>query len=94
MKSIIQDTKQCWFCGTTQGLHLHHIYGAAKRKTSDNNGFVVYLCAFHHNMGGNGKCVHQCRAMDLKLKRACQAEYEKEHTRAEFMQLIGRNYLD
>jgi hypothetical protein len=30
----------------------------------------------------------------MKLKMECQREYERHHTRAEFMALIGRNYLD
>lgn len=94
MKSIIQSERICWFCGTTKGLHLHHIFGASNKNNSDKNGFTVYLCYMHHNLGGNGKCVHQCREMDLILKRACQAKYEETHTREEFMAIIGKNYCD
>lgn len=94
MKSIIQKTKQCWFCKTGHGLHLHHIFGGANRNASDSNGFTVYLCGYHHNLGGNGKCVHQCREMDLQLKQACQREFEKTHSREEFMSIIHKNYLD
>lgn len=93
MKSILQDDDYCWFCGTTQGLHTHHIYGGANRDKSTQHGFVVRVCGYHHNLGGNGKCVHQCREMDLELKRACQAKYEETHSREDFMKLIGRNYL-
>jgi hypothetical protein len=28
------------------------------------------------------------------LKQHCQMAYEKEHTREDFMALIGKNYLD
>ena len=28
------------------------------------------------------------------LKTMCQKQYEKKHTRKEFMKLIGRNYLE
>jgi hypothetical protein len=31
--------------------------------------------------------------VDLLLKRLCQAVYEIDHSREEFMELIGRNYL-
>lgn len=93
MKSIIQKNKECWFCGKQYGLHLHHIYPGANRNASDKNGFTVYLCAYHHNLGGNGNCVHQCREMDLQLKKVCQRKFEETHSRDEFMQIIGRCYL-
>jgi hypothetical protein len=91
--SIIQDKYECWFCHSKQNLHYHHIYGGANRRTSDEYGFTVYLCAKHHNLGGNGKCVHQCREMDLELKRECQMKFEETHTREEFRTLIGVSYL-
>jgi hypothetical protein len=98
MKELVLQgrKKECWFCGKKDGLHLHEIYfGSANRKISIENGFQVYLCAFHHNLGGLGKCVHECREMDLELKRACQKAYEdKGHTRGEFIGLIGKNYLE
>lgn len=93
MESILNNGKRCFFCGSTQNLHLHHIFGGSNRATSDRNGFTAYVCAFHHNLGGNGKCVHQCREMDLQLKRACQEKYEETHSREEFMHLIRKNYL-
>lgn len=92
VKSILTNKKECWFCGKQYGLHLHHIYhSTALRKISDKNGFTVFLCAEHHNMGKF--CVHNNKEMDLELKRACQEAYEKNHTREEFVQLIGKSYL-
>ncbi len=93
MKSILQEQKECWFCGKQFDLHLHHIYPGANRKVSDKNGFVVYLCAYHHNLGGNGNCVHQCKRMDIELRRACQKKFEETHSKRDFVKLIGRNYL-
>lgn len=94
MKSIIQDKDCCWVCGTTNNLHKHHIfYGTANRKISEQNGFVVKLCARHHNASDQG--VHFNKVLDLNLKQVCQREYESQgHTREEFIKLIGRNYLD
>ena len=92
MDSILQARKECWFCGTTYNLHSHHIYFGANRKNSEKYGFKVWVCAEHHNMGGNGHCVHQCREMDLELKRACQKKFEETHARVEFMRIIGKNY--
>ena len=33
------------------------------------------------------------RQMDLELKKLYQKEYEKEHTRNDFINLIGQSYL-
>lgn len=92
MKSILQNKKECYFCHTTLGLHNHHIYyGSANRKISDKNGFTVWLCARHHNMSNEG--VHFEKRKDIYLKEQCQKKYEESHSRADFMRLIGRNYL-
>lgn len=91
--SIIQHRQECWFCGKRTGLHYHHCFFGSNRKISGEYGFTVYLCAEHHNLGGNGKCVHRCREMDLELKIACQRKYEETHTREEFIKLIGKSYI-
>jgi hypothetical protein len=33
------------------------------------------------------------RQNDLILKRAAQSDFEKEHTREEFISIFGRSYL-
>lgn len=94
MKSIIQKDKECYFCHTTLGLHCHHIFfGSANRKISERNGFKVYLCNRHHENDLKGNDVHHNYEMNLRLKQDCQREYEKTHSRKEFMELIGKNYL-
>lgn len=93
MKSILQEEKRCYVTGDTTGLHRHHIYfGNGRREISEQNGFWVWLRWDLHN--GKQYGVHFNRDLDLKLKRACQQEYEKTHTRQAFVELIGRNYLD
>lgn len=92
MNSIIQTKKECYFCGLTGGLHNHHVYGGRNRTISDINGFTVYLCPEHHNMSKDS--VHMSEKRALILKRNCQKEYEKTHTREQFIALIGRNYLE
>lgn len=89
-KSIMQNEKECWVCKTTQNLHRHHVYGGGCRLVSEHQGFWIWLCAKHHNMSDEG--VHFNRELDIKIKQECQREYEKTHSRAEFMALIGRNY--
>ena len=88
-KSIMQTGKYCYNCGIETGLHLHHIYyGTGKRKISDKTvlpvgcaGVATMLCMMAVNVG-------------TLLKVECQMVFELEHSREEFMKIIGRNYLD
>ena len=92
IKSILQHEKECFVTHRRYGLHKHHIYGGPNRRISEENGFYIYLIPELHNMSDEG--IHFNKEFDLRIKRLCQAEFEKTHTRAEFMALIGRNYLD
>lgn len=100
MKSIIQKERVCYFCGN-HGDHLHHIFYGANRKISDKYGCVVWLCWFHHEHPQCG--VHWTdpnnhevgKANDQKLKRVCQAEWEKRFgTREDFIRIFGRSWYD
>ncbi len=93
MKSIIQKEKRCYLCGTTYNLHEHHcIHGSGNRKNSEKYGLKIWLCAAHHNMSNYG--VHNDAKLDLEIKQMAQKEFEKTHTREEFMKIFGKNYLD
>ena len=37
--------------------------------------------------------VHFNKKLDLKLKQDCQRKFEETHSREEFLEIIGRNYL-
>lgn len=92
MNSILQTEKECFITGATSGLHKHHIYfGNPGRKISEANGFWVWLRHDWHNGASYG--VHFNHHLDLDLKRLCQKEYEKTHSREEFMRFIGKSYL-
>lgn len=92
-KSIMQKEKWCYVCCAVSDLHLHHVFGGtANRRQSDKHGFTVWLCARHHNMSDQG--VHFNRPLDLMLKRRCQELFERNHSREEFMAIIGKNYLE
>lgn len=91
MKSILSSRRECFFCHTPYNLHKHHIYEGRNRQRSEDNGFWVYLCANHHTMGP--QAVHQNTEVNTNLKKLCQRAYEQNHTREEFMELIGINYL-
>lgn len=90
--SILKNDRpyECFVCHQWGDIHLHHVFKGKNRKISDREGFVVHLCADCHN-ALHGKNGHR---MDEYLMQTCQEEFEKTHTREEFMKLIGRNYLD
>jgi hypothetical protein len=90
MKSIIQNKKECFFCGNPN-CYDHHIYFGSNRKVSERHGFKVWLCLDHHTAGKHSP--HQNRETDLYLKKICQEKFEETGTREDFIKLIGRNYL-
>lgn len=88
--SILNNLETCYFCGKPKE-HIHEVYFGRNRQISIKYGFCVGLCAYHHEASNNS--VHKNRKMDLILKRRYQKEYEKTHTRSEFIKLIGENYI-
>lgn len=90
-KSIIQHDKYCFLCFTTIGLECHHIFaGTANKKISEKYGLKIWLCHKCHT-GKDGAQYN--KEINLKLKQTAQMAFEKEHTRAEWMQIIRKNYL-
>jgi hypothetical protein len=93
--SILQDEKVCYFTGSPKNLDCHHIFfGNANRRISDENGFWVWLQHDFHIADSPNNTPHNNVDVDLHLKRECQKKFEETHSREEFMELIGRNYLD
>lgn len=98
-QSIISNERKCYISGRTDWLELHHVFGGtANRKISDKYGFWVYLNHYWHNeppceqnMGVGG--VHFNPKLRLKLEQDCQRKFEENHSREEFVNLIGRNFL-
>ena len=89
--SILNNLDRCFFCGKPAEC-IHEVYfGTANRQISIKNGFCVGLCHKEHNL--SDKSVHRDRKMDLILKKKYQEEYEKTHTREEFIKLIGKSFL-
>ena len=91
--SILQnEMDRCYVCGTNQNLHIHEVfYGWANRQLSIKYGCCVALCAHHHNMSSDG--VHFNRALDLRLKKEMQEQFEKVYPNLNFLTIFGRNYL-
>ncbi len=93
-ESIIdKELETCFICGTTQNIHIHHIFGGPNRKLSTKYGIVVALCARHHNMSNDG--VHFNRTLDLKLKKHAQQKAMNKYgwDISEFVKIFGKSYL-
>lgn len=97
--SILQKKDgTCYLCRMLHGsgtIHPyteeHHIFfGSGQRWKSEADGMKVYLCTEHHREGR--EAVHRNAAVCRQLQAAAQKEYEKTHTREEFMKRYGRNY--
>ena len=97
--SIIQSKEfhYCFLCAVLhedyrwQQTEEHHVYPGPCRDISEAEGFKVYLCLDHHRTGKDA--VHNNAGMMGLLKVIVQREYEKTHTRKEFMELVGRNHI-
>jgi len=93
LKSVLQDTKECYFCHSTYYLENHHIFfGDPNRKKSEKRGLKVWLCHNHHRNGPYA--VHKNRESNLQLKEMAQTYYEQNiGTREQFIVEFGKSYL-
>lgn len=83
-------TGNCELCGRWCALERHHVYGSSNRARSEHYGYVVNLCHWCHNEKGG---VHQDAAKMLALHQRFQRVFELTHTREQFMQEFGKNYI-
>lgn len=82
-KDIVKSGR-CDYCHKVKRrLDPHEVYGGSNRKRSIKNRFIKLLCSECHS---NNEIINQLR-IDV------QKEYEKTHTREEFIKLIGKSYI-
>ena len=75
----------CEVCGKySKRLDPHEVYGGSNRKRSIKNKFVKLICP---------KC-HSNEAIINQLRIDTQKEYMKTHTEEEFINLIGKSYIN
>lgn len=75
----------CEFCGKySKRLDPHEIYGGSNRKRSIKHKFIKLICRECHD---NEKIINQ-------LRIDTQKEYMKTHTEEEFINLIGKSYIN
>ena len=82
-KDIVKSGK-CEFCGREcKRLDPHEVYGGSNRQRSIKHKFVKLICRECHS---NEKVIAQ-------IRKDVQKEFEKTHTREEFIKLIGISYI-
>ena len=87
------DLDMCYISGSTKAsgedIHIHHIFGAANKKSSEKYGFILPLRADWHNMSDYG--IHFDRELDVRMRRKCQDYWLKHYgTQEEFIQVFGK----
>lgn len=92
MKSIMQDTKECYYTGSTTGLHKHHVFGGKKnRSKSEKYGCWVWLRHDWHNTSNYG--VHFNPPLKEALQKDTQMKFESIWGHEKFMAVFKKNYL-
>lgn len=90
-QSLLQENKECFITERTDYLHKHHIYGGSNRTISEEEGFFIYLIPELHTTTAQG--IHNDDEFLKAMKKICQHIYEENHTREEFIKLIGKSYI-
>lgn len=92
MKSILQNTKECFITHDTSNLHKHHIFPGGNRNNSEKYGLWIWLRADWHNLAPYG--VHQNAELDRIIKETAQMKWEETYgTREEFRKIFGKSWL-
>lgn len=95
MKSIIQNSKECFFTGSSRNLDKHHIFfGNPDRKLSEKYGLWIWLEHERHIAGSPYKTPHNNRDIDMELKKIGQLAFELHYPETSFVSVFGKNYLD
>ena len=90
MQSIMQKQERCYLTDSTTGLDKHHIMNGAYRDKAEKYGLWVWL---RHDVHMWLHQTPQGAKYARELKQQAQREFEKTHTRAEWLTLFHRNYL-
>ena len=84
---LTNNFEQCYYCHkrekNNEKFDLHEVYGGSNRIRSIKNGFVVPLCRICHS--------NETIIQTLRLR--IQKEYEKTHSRQDFINIIGKSYM-
>lgn len=91
MKSIIQETEECFICRKYFKIEgspddVHHCIHGGMRERADADGLTVYLCRFHHSR------LHDYNEFDRALQIEAQRVFIKKYSREEWFEHYGKFY--
>ena len=92
MDSIIQNKKECYFCGSQIGLESHHCILGKNRHNAEKYGLKVWLCYEHHR-GTNGVHGKNGNQLQNKSKIIAQKKFEEVYRDKDFLDIFKINYL-
>lgn len=81
------DLSHCILCNQPD-VDINEIFPGRNRQNSMKYGLCIPLCRKHHNQ------YHLQRSMQLQWMRLAQNEFEKTHTRDEWINIFLKNYKD
>lgn len=86
------DLSTCVITGSKESIHIHHIFGGAKKSLSEKYGFLIPMRYDWHNM--TPYSIHQDRELDLHYKTKCQDYYIQHYGSKEgFISEFGRWWI-
>ena len=83
-----KKTHRCRICGAYGATHIHHIFGGARRSISEKNNFVIELCPGCHQKA------HSDSDFGDALKHDCQLEFLESHSQEDWMELMGKSWIE
>lgn len=83
-----KKTHRCRICGQYGVTQIHHIFAGRWRQRSEANDFVIELCPMCH------ATAHGNAQFSKALKHDAQLEYLETHTLDEWMELMGKSWIE
>lgn len=84
---IFSDLSKCCVCNSKENIELNEVYEGSYRQLSIKHGMITPFCQRCHNR------FHNDRLMNLYYKSLFQKEFEKAHSRTEFLKIFKKNYI-
>ena len=79
---------RCFLCGRRGATEVHHMMHGSRRAMAEQYGLKVHLCRRCH------AALHDAGQYDRDLETLAQETFERDHTRAEWMRIFGKNYRE
>lgn len=105
MRSIMTDNlNECYYCGTTENVELHHcIHGNKELRSLSTSAHLIIPCCSTCHRGMNGIHGKYGKEKDLRLQALAQEMWEKRRVkkkkstpdtvRSEWINIFGKDFI-